>query len=291
MHSTKYIGLDVHQATISVAVLDSKGKLVMESIIETKAVTILELIQGLRGNLQVTFEEGTSAAWLYDLLVPHIAKVLVCNPRKNALLKSGNKNDRTDARKLAELLRGGQLSPVYHAENGVRTLKELARSYLTITKDLTRQLPVNARRSPSRIFSGHAKDQSPNMLAHRLPAAHSSGTRDPSPVKPKAGAMPSYNRLGCNQDERLFPAGPEPSQDDPEGFVPCSDSEARSLVYRASNCRRSARFSRSSSSRERKMQTIQPMKYRSTGIIGENRIAKPIALFTASRSFYAGARF
>jgi transposase len=41
-------------------------------------------------------------------------------------------------RKLAELLRGGYLSPVYHGENGLRTLKELARSYLAITKDLTR---------------------------------------------------------------------------------------------------------------------------------------------------------
>jgi len=138
MHSTKYIGLDVHQATISVAGLDSGGKLTMEAIMETKAATILEFIQGLRGSLHVTFEEGTCAAWLYDLLVPQVAKVVVCNPRKNALLKSGNKNDRTDARKLAELLRGGQLSPVYHGENGVRTLKELARSYLTITKDLTR---------------------------------------------------------------------------------------------------------------------------------------------------------
>ena len=138
MYGAKYIGLDVHQATISVAVLDSTGKLTMESTMETKAATILELIQGLRGNLEVTFEEGTSAAWLYDLLVSHVMKVVVCNPRKNALLKSGNKNDRTDARKLAELLRGGQLSPVYHGENGVRTLKELARSYLAITKDLTR---------------------------------------------------------------------------------------------------------------------------------------------------------
>ena len=40
MSSEKYIGLDVHQATISVAVLDSTGKLVMESILETKAATI-----------------------------------------------------------------------------------------------------------------------------------------------------------------------------------------------------------------------------------------------------------
>src|SRR5207253_3059478 len=124
--------------TISVAVMDSRGKVVMESILETKASTILEFFAGLRGTLSVTFEEGTWAAWLYDLLKPHVAKVVVCNPRKNALLKDGNKSDRIDARKLAELLRLDNLKPVYHGETGVRMLRELARSYLTIVKDLTR---------------------------------------------------------------------------------------------------------------------------------------------------------
>ena len=138
MSQEKYIGMDVHQATISVAVTDSRGKLIMESILETKAATILEFIQGLHGSLSVTFEEGTSAAWLHDLLKPHVTHLVVCDPRKNALLKDGSKSDRIDARKLAELLRGNQLTSVYHGEHGMRTLKELGRSYLTITKDLTR---------------------------------------------------------------------------------------------------------------------------------------------------------
>ena len=138
MSSEKYIGMDVHQATISVAVRDSQGNIIMESILETKASTILDFFAGLRGTLSVTFEEGTSAAWLYDLLKPHVAKVLVCNPRKNAALKQGNKNDKMDARKLSERLRLNDLSSVYHGENGVRMLRELARSYLTIVKDLTR---------------------------------------------------------------------------------------------------------------------------------------------------------
>src|SRR5216684_4280146 len=138
MNEAKYIGLDVHQATISVSVLDSSGKLVMEAILETKAETILQFIRGLRGSLHVTLEEGTCAAWLHDVLKPQVTEVLVCDPRKNALLKSGNKNDRIDARKLADLLRTGLLSPVYHGEQGIRVLKELARSYLAITRDLTR---------------------------------------------------------------------------------------------------------------------------------------------------------
>jgi len=53
-------------------------------------------------------------------------------------LKEGNKSDRIDARKLAELLRTNQLKAVYHEEHGIRALKELGRSYLTITKDVTR---------------------------------------------------------------------------------------------------------------------------------------------------------
>jgi hypothetical protein len=138
MNSEKYIGLDVHQATISVAVLDSTGKLVMESILETKASTILDFFAGLRGTLSVTFEEGTWAAWLYDVLKPHVAKLVVCNPRKNALVKDGNKSDRIDAHKLAELLYLNKLSSVYHGETGVRMLRELARSYLTIVKDTAR---------------------------------------------------------------------------------------------------------------------------------------------------------
>ncbi len=79
----------------------------------------------------MTFEEGTWAAWLYDLPKPYVTKVTVCNPRKNALPKSGNKGDRIDVRKLAELLRTGSLSAVYHGE-------KLSRSYLTINQDLTR---------------------------------------------------------------------------------------------------------------------------------------------------------
>jgi hypothetical protein len=136
VNQAKYIGMDVHQATISVAVMDSTGKLILESILETKDSTILQ-------------------------------NVLVCDPRKNALLKDGSKSDRIDARKLAELLRGNHLSPIYHGENGVRTLKELARSYLTITKDLTRVMsrikavyrswaipcagPASSRTLPSRM--------------------------------------------------------------------------------------------------------------------------------------------
>jgi transposase len=134
----KYIGMDVHKEAIVIAVLNGTGKLVMESIVETKASSILQFIHGLRGELHVTWEEGTWAAWLYDLLQPQVAQVLVCDPRRNALLKEGNKSDKMDARKLADLLRTGMLRPVYHGEHGLRTLRELGRSYQTLSQDLNR---------------------------------------------------------------------------------------------------------------------------------------------------------
>jgi len=138
INSKKYIGMDVHKESISIAVMNAAGKIVMECVIETKANMILQFIDGLRGDLQVMFEEGTWAAWLYDLLKPHVTKLVVCDPRKNRSMREGHQSDKINARRLAELLRVDHLNPVYHREHGLRTLKELVRSYLTLTKDLGR---------------------------------------------------------------------------------------------------------------------------------------------------------
>src|SRR6202030_1636399 len=83
----KYIGMDVHKEATVIAVLSGSGKLVMESIVETQASSILQFIHGLRGELHVTWEDGTWAAWLYDLLQPQVTQVLVCDPRAQCLIK------------------------------------------------------------------------------------------------------------------------------------------------------------------------------------------------------------
>ena len=124
MDSKKYIGMDVHKESISIAVRNDVGKIVMECVIETKANIILDFIHGLRGGLHVTFEEGTWAAWMYDLLKPHVTNSVVCDPRKNASMREGNQSDKIDARQLAELAAPmNHLSPVYHGEHGLRSLK------------------------------------------------------------------------------------------------------------------------------------------------------------------------
>jgi transposase len=136
MNLLKYIGMDVHKATTVIAVLSAQGKVVQETIIETKAEAILDFIKGQRGTLQVAFEEGTQAAWLYDLIQPYVASVVVCDPKKIA--GQGRKADKPDAKRLAELLRTNSLSPVYRGERSTRALKELAQSYVGIVGDCTR---------------------------------------------------------------------------------------------------------------------------------------------------------
>jgi hypothetical protein len=90
----QYIGMDVHKKAIVIAVLNGSGTLVMESIVETKARSILQFIHGLRGELHVIWEEGTWAAWLYDLLKPHVHRVLVRSAAQ-CLIK-GRQQERQD---------------------------------------------------------------------------------------------------------------------------------------------------------------------------------------------------
>jgi transposase len=138
MDSTKYVALDVHSATTVAAVHSSTGKCLMESIIETKAKTIRDLIRGISGRLLVTFEQGTQAAWLYDLIKPLVAQVIVCDPRRNKLISSGTKSDKIDANKLALLLRQGALHPVYQGEASLRPLKEYVTNYEALVGDSVR---------------------------------------------------------------------------------------------------------------------------------------------------------
>jgi hypothetical protein len=51
LNDKKYIGMDVHKESISIAVRNGAGKVVMECVIETKASVILQFIDGLRGEL------------------------------------------------------------------------------------------------------------------------------------------------------------------------------------------------------------------------------------------------
>ena len=138
MNNHKYVGLDTDQATIIARVEDDKGNFIMEGAIETSASSIRQFFKGLDGTIHVAFEEGTQAAWLYDVIRPLVSTVTVCDGRRNKLIQSGNKADRIDAAKLTRLLRLGELHAVYHGERSTRGLKELVHGYESLVTDTTR---------------------------------------------------------------------------------------------------------------------------------------------------------
>src|SRR4249920_774531 len=104
-YDVKYIGMDVHKEAIVIAVLNESGKQVIESVIETKASSILQFLHGLRGELHVTWEEGTWAAWLYDLLQPHVHHIGVRTPLRHPVLKDGTQSHKLDAHTVAPFFR------------------------------------------------------------------------------------------------------------------------------------------------------------------------------------------
>jgi hypothetical protein len=138
MNKDKYVGLDVDQTTTVVAIEDARGNFLMESFLPTRAVELRDFFKGLKGMIHVAFEEGAQATWLYDLIEPLVKEVVVCDPRRNKLIQTGNKGDRVDARKLARLLRLGELHAVYHGERGSRGLKELVHGYDQLVRDTAR---------------------------------------------------------------------------------------------------------------------------------------------------------
>src|SRR5258708_23613631 len=78
----QYVGIDVHQSTLMIAVLDARGKTVMESTVATKREAIEQALPSLSGRVWVAFEEVTQAQWLYEVVSPLVERVIVCNPRE-----------------------------------------------------------------------------------------------------------------------------------------------------------------------------------------------------------------
>ncbi len=133
-----YVGMDVHLLTIVIAVMDQQGKILSRSVIETSTQAVRDFFRSLRGEIHVTFEEGTLAAWLFDVIESLVDRVIVCNPKHNKRRMGRHRNDRIDATTLAELLRLNAVKAVYHGEHGTRTLKHLMRSYECFASDITR---------------------------------------------------------------------------------------------------------------------------------------------------------
>ncbi len=129
---TKYVGLDVHKDTISVAIAESgRGNPVFYGQIPSTPEALRRLVQSLGGDrsgLRFCYEAGPCGyevyrqlvSWGYDCMV--VAPALI--PRKPG---DRIKTDRRDALSLARLYRAGELTPVWVPDEEQEAIRDLVR--------------------------------------------------------------------------------------------------------------------------------------------------------------------
>ena len=131
----RYIGMDVHAASCTLAVISRTGKRLKDFPVETNGQALVEAIRMIPGRKVLVFEEGLQSAWLYETLSPHVDEIVVATIRESR----GPKSDKRDAYGLAEKLRMGNLDqPVFKAPREFTRLRELSRIHMTGVGDVVR---------------------------------------------------------------------------------------------------------------------------------------------------------
>src|SRR3989338_6137047 len=157
---TKYIGLDAHSSTCTFNVTDERGREIDNTTLETNGRLLVKYLRGIGGVKKLTFEECELSNWLYEILSKEVDELVVCNPVANKDYKK-IKTDKMDARKLAKLLRGGFLIPVYHNVSS----RERFRSVMSAYQDLVEE-SVRLKNRYKSLFRKEGKKAKGESLYH-----------------------------------------------------------------------------------------------------------------------------
>ncbi len=161
MNKTKYIGVDVHSSTCSLCVLDYQGVELDHKTIVTNGRLLIDYLKSLGDDIVVAFEECDLSGWLFDILQKHVHRIVVCHPAANVEYKRA-KTDKLDARHLADLLRGGYLTPVFHDGSQREKFRVLVSNYEDTVQEIVRMknrlkaIKRRARLSAKKDFLEHA---------------------------------------------------------------------------------------------------------------------------------------
>ena len=131
----RYIGLDSHASSCTVAVIGPSGRKLQHQVIETNAKALINFIRTIPKNRRLIFEEGTHSNWLYEVLAPHVQETVVVGVRRSR----GPKDDKSDAFALAEDLRIGNVKVrVYKKRGEFAALSHLAKAHGALVTDTVR---------------------------------------------------------------------------------------------------------------------------------------------------------
>ena len=128
---SRYIGLDVHRATVAVAVAEEDGPPTSYGTIANDPSAIRKLMARLGGSdvrLRVAYEAGPTGYALQRQLTALDIECIVVAPSLIPV-RAGDKvkTDRRDALKLARLQRSGDLTPVWVPDQEHEALRNLVR--------------------------------------------------------------------------------------------------------------------------------------------------------------------
>jgi transposase len=164
----RYIGLDVHAQSTTVAVMSENGKRISWSVVETSASALIEQLKSVKGKKRVVLEEGTQSTWLSQVLTPHVDQLVVMAPKKS----DGAKNDLEDAFARAENLRTNSTGlPIFKPCLEAMALQDAVRLYTNFTKDAVRAKNRFKALLRSRGVTGlgrEAYDPEPELLEEML---------------------------------------------------------------------------------------------------------------------------
>lgn len=168
----RYVGLDAHAQTCTLAVMGPTGRRLTSRVVETNGRALVEAIRGIPGRIHLCLEEGTQSSWLYEILEPQVSEVVVTVPEES----KGPKDDLRDAWARAEDLRTGRIrTRVYKAPKHLTALRSAACAYRMATQDVVRvknRLKAVLRSRGILAESDVYEPRSRSKWLKQLPAGH-----------------------------------------------------------------------------------------------------------------------
>lgn len=139
MNVTHYIGFDVHKKSISVCVKTADGQIVEESRLIAERSTLRKWASERplpwRGAMEATLFSG----WVYDTLQPYAVQLDMAHPAMMRAICAGKKkNDKIDARTIADMVRCDWLPVCYVAPPEMRELRRLLRYRCLVVRQAVR---------------------------------------------------------------------------------------------------------------------------------------------------------
>jgi hypothetical protein len=133
----RYIGLDSHAQTCTVAVMGPSGRRLQEQVLETNGKVLVSFLKSIAGDRYLCFEEGALSEWLYEMLEPFTKETMVVQASEH----QGPKDDSHDAWNLANEYRTGHLQKVvFKAPKCFTGLRQAVRAYQTATPAVSHDL-------------------------------------------------------------------------------------------------------------------------------------------------------